>query len=149
VNIFPFPHAFKGNKVFAAESFHLVIALDCLPVGMIAIPDIDKGDKIRTLIIKHGMHPIGFAGIFSRPFSGVLNAERSSDNCNRGDATLLFGFNQHARQSGVQRNPGHQPPFLRQLNPAARCYLCSRNRPITRCPLLAVSYFSFRIPSGA
>ena len=97
-----------------AELPHLVLCLQGLPLTMIAIPDVEKGEEVGIRVLEGSVHLIRLKGFFCGPLPGILNTQSRGDHRRLFQAAFLGGLKQHPGYPGIQRHPGHHLPSFRE-----------------------------------
>ena len=117
VDVLPLAHALEREEVPAAEAPRGPGARLAAPGFLEALPQGEQGQKVRVRLAESGVGPVGLGRALGRTLARVRQAQRRGDDAHLAQAALPPRLDQHARQTGVERDARHQAPGLGELDP--------------------------------
>ena len=116
VNLAPLAHAHVGQVLALAELAQPVLA-ERLTLRFVVTPQRDPRQKVRARMLEPRMGLIGLRLFIGRPLARVLNRHDADNHQHLGKAPKLICGEQHAPQTGVDRQACEALPQSRQLAP--------------------------------
>ena len=110
INIAPFAHAIKRQKMLLAKSPHLTLRSQFLKRIVIRLPDIQQRDKIRLSIHKPLVLLVCRLLLLERPHARVLNANCRRNNQHLAQSAFFLRLQNHPRYRWRERQPRHIAP---------------------------------------
>ena len=110
INIAPFAHAIKRQKMLLAKPAHLALRSQFLKCIVIRLPDIQQRNKIRLPIHKPLVLLVCGLLLLERPHARVLNADCRRNNQHLAQSAFFLRLQNHPRYCWRERKTRHIAP---------------------------------------